>query len=573
MTEATDNLAGTTLTEPHKKLAAPAPLPQAREQSTTAASAPDSSLYLEAARACLPRWLQIVGPAPWLGQDRNSRLERARTSTCYRQQLTTLAIGLLCEYDDRHRNDAYLHECVRTSLIGWQLSLRCDGRPADRRARQSPLHSAIVALVVQLLTDTARFQTDVLLDDIERHIKWLAKRPSQTPWLEATAISALVDGALLVRDTSLLTDARRRLQVLLSRQDDEGWFPDCGGVDVGRLSLTVDALARIQHHGGLEDLTRPLQKALGFLLHFVHPDGSVGGCYGSRETAFLSPYGVELLAPDFTDAAALALVARRQCRRFATDRLPTWNDDLCALLGSRIALAAAHASAELPASCRYPCDTIGRTEFQSARLSIFSTDAYHAVVAGRKGGSLHVTWRSGKPNLEDPGVIAIFPHKTLTTGRWSSSTRQRVSESTVTSSGVLRRPPQFPGFKTALDQRATMPPCGWIRRTRFEEPQPSASADRKDDHRKRIDPNRLTHDRFRREITFGDDWIRIRDRVLCRLPCRTIVCQSPPPGRANVYVDRIVADQSNREPIFVEGGRNVEITRVYRDGDLVDRSA
>lgn len=242
-----------------------------------------------------------------------------------------------------------------------------------------------------------------------------------------------------------------------------------------------------------------------------------------------------------------------------------WNDDLCALLGSRIALAAAHASAGLPASCRYPCDTIGRTEFQSARLSIFSTDAYHAVVAGRKGGSLHVTWRSGKPNLEDPGVIAIFPHKALTTGRWSSRTRQSISESTVTSSGVLRRPPQFPDSKRRWIRER-------IRRTRFEEPQPSASADRKDDHRKRIDSSRLTHDRFRREITFGDNWIRIRDRVLCRLPCRTIVCQSPPPGRANVYVDRIVADQSNREPIFVEGGRNVEITRVYRDGDLVDRS-
>ena len=313
-----------------------------------------------------------------------------------------------------------------------------------------------------------------------------------------------------------------------------------------------------------EELAGPLRKAVRFLTHFVHPDGSVGGCYGTCETGFLSPYGVELLAADFSDAAALALVTRRRCERFAADEPVGWHDDLCAVLGSRIALAAAHASVELPGGHWYPCERVGRTEFGGAGLSIFSTRAYHAVVAGKKGGSIHVTWRSGAPSLEDPGVIAVFPHRTLVSGRWSSRTGQGASESTVASHGVLGRATRMPDSRRPWAKR-------WLRRFRPAGPRRSATDAAKDHARRGITSSGLTHDRFHREITFGDDWIRIRDRVLCRLPCRTIVCQSASSGRVNPYMDHTVSGRTGCEPIFVEGGRAVEITRFYRNGELTAR--
>ncbi len=83
-----------------------------------------------------------------------------------------------------------------------------------------------------------------------------------------------------------------------------------------------------------------------------------------------------------------------------------------------------------------------------------------------------------------------------------------------------------------------------------------------------IDYGRLTRDQYDRQITFGDDWIRIRDRVHCRLPCETIVCQSPPPVPTRPFGDGSVS-RTTHPPIFVEGGRNVEIIRVYRNGELV----
>jgi hypothetical protein len=554
----TDNLVGTPPVEAAYESAPLVDPPRAVVPGPMTPVVPDVTVYRAAASACLPRLLRIAGPAPWLGAEQYPQRGTNDIATQYRRQLAMLAIGLLCEFDDRQRGNAYLQECVRASLVRWQLSLHGDGRPLSRWFRRSPMHDASAALVVQLLTDTACFQTDTLLSDIERHMQWLAKRPAHQPWTEAATIGTLADSALLVRDTSLLGRARKRLRALLARQDEEGWFPEEGGADIGHLSLIIDALARLHHQGGWEELIQPLQKALRFLVHFVHPDDSVGGCYGSRGTAFLSPYGVELLAPEFTDAAALALIARRRCERLGADRLEGWHDDLCALMGSRIALAAAHGSGEPPARSRYPCQAVGTTVLPNAGLMIFSTKAYHATVSARKGGSVHVTWRSGKPTLEDAGVSAVFTGRVLVSGTASSRTRLHRSGSIVAVSGILRR---------AGGQSDSEP----ARLFRFWKPRSPAPVEGVGGRRRGIGPDRLTHDRFQREIQFGDDWIRIRDRVLCRLPCRAIVLQAPPPGPLNPYVDRAATDLPARAPIFVEGGRDVEITRVYRNGELVDR--
>ncbi|MGB2985864.1 MAG: hypothetical protein WBE26_08270 [Phycisphaerae bacterium] len=550
--------------QPPREDPTPTQVQPVQEQSTAASAAPDGRVYLAAAHASLSRWLRILGPAPWLADESRSASASYRSaSVLYRQQAATLAIAMLCELDPQRPDRPYLREVVRTSLIRWQLSLSGDGRPAHYRLRRSPLHAAILWHVVLLLSETTGFQTGLLLSDIERHLRWLVRRPQRVPWLEAATLCAMADGAVLVRDAALLAQARDRLSAFLARQDEEGWFPERGGADIGRLSLTVDALARLYRQSGWGELEEPLRRALGFLIHFVHPDGSAGGCYSSCDTAFLTPYGVELLAPTFTDAAALALLGRRQCERFETHRAHRWPDGLCAVWGANLTLAAANATSRFPASCTYPCDAIGHKRFPHAALSIFSTGAYHAVVGGKKGGALRVTWRTGAAGLDDPGVTVVYPHKTRTSARSDRRIVEHVTDSSVTASGFLRR------TKLVSDRlrRWIKRPLWWIgsRRRAFSTPLLT-----KESHPPRIDYQRLTHDRYNRQITFGEDWIRIRDCVHCRLPCKTIICQSPSPVRGKPFSDSSILDPRAHTPIFVDGGRNVEITRLYRNGELVD---
>ena len=82
------------------------------------------------------------------------------------------------------------------------------------------------------------------------------------------------------------------------------------------MTLTIDSLARIYRQNECYELRDPLKRSLDFLIHFVHPDGSVGGCYGSCGNSFVSPYGVELLSDVFPAAAAVAQLCRRNFADF-----------------------------------------------------------------------------------------------------------------------------------------------------------------------------------------------------------------------------------------------------------------
>lgn len=567
VTDTTDNAVGVAEPRLHSEPPGSGFRQQADHRTDASPAPPDRLVYFEAARASLSQWLKLVGRTPWFHDSARLRQGSQRSaSALYRQQTAALAIAILCELDRRRPDRSHLRERVRASLIHWQLSMRGDGRPGHRQLLRSPLYVATAGQVVQLLSETAGFQTGMLLRDLERHLQWLTPRPPQTPWVEAAQICAIADGGVLVRDSALLRQARSRLEALLARQNEEGWFPEHGGADVGRLSLTIDALARLYRQNGWEELKEPLGRALGFLTHFAHPDSSVGGCYSSCGTEFISPYGMELLAPTFEEAASLALLCRRRWAAPVPGGHYGCDGDLRAVLGASAVLAAANA-APLPAE-RYtlPCEMPGQTRFPHAGLTVFSTETYHAAVAGRSGGALKVTWRNGAAGLEDPGVVVVYPHGTRTAAGPNVRGRQHVNGSSVTCGGILQRArPERAGLQHRIKRLGQMIGVGTRESTATSVPGPATTNGHRPNH---IDYGRLTRDQYERQITFGEDWIRIRDRVHCRLPCETIVCQSPTPVPVRPFGDGS-ASRTTRPPIFVEGGRNVEIIRVYRNGELV----
>ncbi len=525
--------------------------PSASEDRSFASAMPlPRDVYARAAEAAVPRMLQILGVAPWIHAAVVGRgSSRVAPGRLLRRQAATLAVGLSCEFGDARLDRAYLHEVVRTSLLRWQLTLRGDGRPARSRA-QGSLYGAILAYIVTLLTETSQFQTKQLLEDIERHLSWLVRRRPASPWVEAATVGALADAALLVRDQTLHLRARDRLGPLLARQDPEGWFPEEGGPDVGRLSLTLDALARTHRQTGWEELIEPLKRIAGFLTHLVHPDDTVGGCYSSRGTDFLSPYGVELLAPLSQEAAALALCGRRRAAG-----LLSCDDDRAAVGSAGAALAQTVARDGSLDAVSLPHHRVGVVQFPRAALSIVKTSSYHAVVNAKRGGAIHVAWKNGVEELADPGVTVVYPLRLRSSSRLDRRTHVVIDDSSIRSSGILRGMRRRP----ALTWLRWLVSLFWRKRSSPPAGEPGAN-----------DPSGLAHDTFVRDIHFGEDWIRIRDRIHCRLPCRTIICQSPSRTRNELFAEGAGERSPSRPPIYIEGGRNVQITRVYRQGRLVE---
>lgn len=151
-------------------------------------------------------------------------------------------------------------------------------------------------------------QDDQLLRFFRRRAEWLL-RHDETGCLsnhQALVALSLFNVYQLTGDDRYRRGAQDRLHRVLSWQSEEGWFQEYEGCDPGYLTLTIDVLAKYRKKSGDVGLDEPLCRAVEFASYFVHPDGSYGGEYGSRNTHLFFPHGFELLAGAFPIAAWIA---------------------------------------------------------------------------------------------------------------------------------------------------------------------------------------------------------------------------------------------------------------------------
>ena len=164
-----------------------------------------------------------------------------------------------------------------------------------------PFEKAAGAAAFSLL---ACFESYSLLDlnDAElrtfftRRADWLAEHEESGRLTNHQALIVLcLEKAGRLLETDRWDGARaRRLERVLEWQDEEGWFAEYEGCDPGYHTLTIGLLAQLHELRPTETVKVALEKAIGFAAHFVHPDGSFGGEYGSRNTYNFFPHGFEL---------------------------------------------------------------------------------------------------------------------------------------------------------------------------------------------------------------------------------------------------------------------------------------
>ncbi len=160
-----------------------------------------------------------------------------------------------------------------------------------------------------------RLDSPEALRFFERRADWLADHHESgrlTNHQALIALGLLRAGALLQTDRWQRAIAQRLARVF-SWQDAEGWFYEYEGCDPGYHTLTVSCLAQIYDLAqtqpvGVIDLPRLQQaivKAVHLAAHFVHPDGSYGGEYTSRNTYNFFPHGFELVGRWLPEALSL----------------------------------------------------------------------------------------------------------------------------------------------------------------------------------------------------------------------------------------------------------------------------
>jgi hypothetical protein len=148
---------------------------------------------------------------------------------------------------------------------------------------------------------------DALLRFFETRATWLAhhRESGQLANHEALIVLCLHLLGEVSQTSTWEAQQAERLARLLSWQSPEGWFQEYGGFDPGYHTLTISCLARLNDLQPRDDLQQILKQAVDLAAQFVHPDGSFGGEYGSRNTYNFFPHGFELVGQWYPDALSV----------------------------------------------------------------------------------------------------------------------------------------------------------------------------------------------------------------------------------------------------------------------------
>lgn len=275
-----------------------------------------------------------------------------------------------------------------------------------------PNERALGALVFSLYATT---ETSLVIEDkrpeflefFARRGDWLLKHneSGQLANHQAFAALALHNVHILTGESRFAQGRDRYLDIVKSWQSDEGWFQEYEGSDPGYHSCSISFLGKLYQKTkdtevGHRILTM-LQPAVDFAWHFMHPDGSYAGEYGSRNTYHFYPHGFEIMAPHNAKAGQIA-------DQFLRAGLPKgtryFNDDdrMCAHYVYDWFRSYLDFHPERPAPINERPNF--HRYFPKAKIFVSKSDSQYSVLSLAKGGVLKVTDEQG-PIGSDSGLI------------------------------------------------------------------------------------------------------------------------------------------------------------------------
>lgn len=371
--------------------------------------------YSDEALRSIPKLLQLVDRNPYSTTygsfDRAYWHYRTMDFPCGMAQEFCLPLALVYKYaytDNPYYQLPRMKELALAGVDFARRSAHADGSCDD----YFPNERALGALVFSLYACTETCiqleeRSDAFLEFFARRANHLMKHNESGRLTNHQAFAALALHNVyeLTGNSAYATGRDQYLDIVQAWQTTEGWFWEYEGADPGYHSCSISFLGKLMRKTEgtetAERILKMLRPAVEFAWHFMHPDGSYAGEYGSRNTYHFYPHGFELMAPHEEKAGQIAdaFLKRglpRGSRYFNED------DRMCA-----------HYVYDWLEACRdyyphRPPDINERPNFTryfpQARLLVAKTDAYYAVLSLAKGGVMKVFDEDG-PRYSDTGLI------------------------------------------------------------------------------------------------------------------------------------------------------------------------
>ena len=404
--------------------------------------------YVDRVMAELPRALTLLDRDPSSPShgcfDRNYWHYRTQDfpSGMYQELALPLAQAFAVAWPgNRFHGAPRLRELALAAVDFAERSAHADGScddyfPNERALGATAFAAAACAETLRLLEEREPSR----LAFLGKRCRWLLGAHESGRLTNHHALVALAAArtARLLDDADLLERARVPLARCLEWQHQEGWFPEYEGADPGYQTLTLAFLAAVAELLPSPELDAALDRALGFAVHFLHPDGSYGGETGSRNSCQVLPSGFERLAARSPEARYLADgwlagAAAGRAGHPDDDRIFChWLHDFVTAHLARAARGTAGVERWVPPS--------GRTAFPAAGLQVIREGDWTLVIATGKGGVLRAC-RGDRLVASDTGIVARAGKDRWVTHGVDPEAEVWLEEHAVTVAGRFQRAP------------------------------------------------------------------------------------------------------------------------------------
>lgn len=206
---------------------------------------------------------------------------------------------------------------------------------------------------------------------------------------EMASIAAIEYSAQLLNDDKYKKIADEKFSRIISKKEPEGWFSEYGGLDLSYLTVFLDYLIRYYELTYNLDALETSKQIINCIKYFIHPDGSIGGEYGTRNTEYFAPYGIEYLKE--TSPIARSIIQRLLEYVHQNGYINLSCDERYYLhyLNHSFTKSLLIYS-DFPLKEKLPYESTFSKNFEDAKIIIKSTDFYYFIINCNKGGTFKV---------------------------------------------------------------------------------------------------------------------------------------------------------------------------------------
>lgn len=350
--------------------------------------------------------------------DRNHWLLKIRPFSSAPLQQSCLTLAIVYSHNFQG-NLYYQHHLIKewclASICFWKKIQNKNGSFDEYFKREGSFPStAFTSFAVSESYKLMDLDDNSILNSLVASVEYLTKRIENFAVnQEIAAICAIYNLFLLTKNQEYMKIVDMRIEHLKEIQSKEGFFYEHGGADIGYLTVSLSYLAILYKLSKRTDLVQMCESVLDYISYFVHPDGTMGGIYGSRNTEYFAPAGFEILSTENALASTIIKKLFSNIKKYDYVNLSIDDRYLLHYLGPLLAIALINHKNNAKV-IRLPYKKTFNKLFSQSGLYIFSTKDIYLIISLRKGGCFKLYFK-GKLLMNDLGYKIIKNRKVYCT--------------------------------------------------------------------------------------------------------------------------------------------------------------